>query len=56
LFDESSENATLQKSKKLRNSNSSVQIQIKSTFQFEFLLRDTKECVFLDLVDVRDVA
>jgi len=51
----STENATPQKSTKSRNSNSSVQLQIKQS-QFEFVPRDTKVSEFLDFVDVGDVA
>jgi len=47
----STENATPPKSTKSRNSKSSVQIQIKSQSQFEFVPRDTEESEFLDLVD-----
>ena len=39
---DSIENATPPKSTKSRNSNSSVQIQIKPKSQVEFLLRDTE--------------
>ena len=43
-------NGTLSKPTKSRNSNSSVQIQMKSRSQFEFVPRDTEESEFLDLV------
>jgi len=45
----STEDAATPKSNKCRNSNSLVQIQIKS--KFEFVPRDTKESEFFDLVD-----
>jgi len=47
----STEIATPPKSTKLRNSNSSVQIQIKPKSQIEFVLRDTDKSEFPDLVD-----
>jgi len=47
----STENAAPPKSTKSRNSNSSVQTQIKSTSQFEFVPRDTEESEFLDVVN-----
>jgi hypothetical protein len=49
---DSSENATPLKSTKSINSNSSVQIQIKSNVQCEFVPRDTEESGFLDWVDL----
>jgi len=52
----STENATPPKSNKPINSNSSVQIQIKSKSQFEFVPRDTEKSDFLDVVDLRGVA
>ena len=52
----STENATPPKSTKSRNSNSLVHIQIKSKPQFDFVLRDTEEFEFLDLVDFGVVA
>jgi len=51
----SSENATPLKSTKSRNSDFTVQIQIKPKSQFEFVARDTGESEFLDLVDFGDV-
>jgi len=50
------ENATLPKSTKSRNPNSSVQIQIKLKSQFEFGPRDPKKFEFFDLIDFGDVA
>ena len=50
------ENATPPKSTKSRNSNSSVPIQIKPKAQFEFVLRDTENLEFLDVVDFGGVA
>jgi len=47
----STANATSQKSIKSRISNSSVQIQIKPKFHFEFVPRDTEASQFHDLVD-----
>jgi len=44
------------KSTKSRNSNSSVQTQIKSKSQFEFVPRDNEESEFLDLVDFKAAA
>jgi len=51
---DSTDNATLPKSTKSRNSNSVVQIQMNSKSQFEFEPRETKECEFLDSVDFGD--
>ena len=45
------QNATPPISSTSRNSNSSVQIRIKPTAQFEFVLRDTEESEFHNLVD-----
>ena len=45
------ENAAPLKSTKSKNSNSSVQIQIKSTSQFEFIPRVTEKSELLDFVD-----
>jgi len=53
---DSTEIATPPKSTESRNSNSSVQIQIKPKSQFEFVLRDTEKPEFLDLVDFKGVA
>jgi len=47
----STENATPPKSTKSRNTNSSVQIQIKPKSLFDFVLRDAETVEFLDLVD-----
>ena len=47
------ENAMRQKSTTSRNSNFSVQIQIKPKSQFEFVLRDIKKSEFFDMVDFR---
>jgi len=52
----STENATSPKSTISKNSNLSVQIQIKPKSHLEFVLRDTKESEFLDLVDFGEVA
>jgi len=52
----STENATPPKSTKFRNSNSSVQIQIKSQSSFEFVPRDTVKSEFMDLEDFGGVA
>jgi len=52
---DSTEIATPPKSSKSRNSNSLVQIQNKPKSQFEFVLRDTTESEFFDLVIFRDV-
>jgi len=52
----STKNATPPKSTKPRSSNPSVQIQIKSEFEFELVPRDTEESEFLDLVDFGDAA
>ena len=40
----------------LENPNSLVQIQIEPKSEFEFVLRDTEEFEFLNLVDFGDVA
>jgi len=48
---DSTEHATLPKFAKSRNSNSSVQIQIGTKFQFQFVPRHNEESEFLDLVD-----
>ena len=48
---ESTEYATPPKSTKSRNSNSSVQIQIKQKSQFELVPRDTEKSEFLNVVD-----
>jgi len=56
---DSTENATPPKSTKSRNSNSSVQIQIKPKsrlFKSEFVLRDIKKSEFLGLMDCGDAA
>jgi len=45
------ENAALPESAKSGYSKSSIQTEIKSTFQFVFVLRDTEEPEFLDWVD-----
>ena len=45
---------TPSKSIKLWNSDSSVQIHIKPTFQSELVPRDAEESEFLDLVDCRE--
>jgi len=50
---DSTENATFPKSTNSKNSNSSVQIQIKSKPQFEFVLREIEKSEFLDLVNFR---
>jgi len=50
------DNATPAKSTKSRHSNFSVQTQIQAKSEFEFVLRDTKECELLDLVDCGGVA
>jgi len=47
----STENATPPKSTKSRDSNASVQIQIKPQSRFEFVPRNSEESEFLDLVD-----
>ena len=52
----STQNATPPESTKSRNSNSSVQIQIKPKSQFEFLPRNTEKLLFLDLVDFGGIA
>jgi len=52
----STENVTTPKSTKSRISNSSVQIQIKTKSQLEFVPRDTEKSEFLDLVDFGGVA
>ena len=51
----STENAATPKSTKSRHSDSSVKIQIKPTFDFEFVPRDTEKSEILDLVDVGGV-
>jgi len=48
--------ATPPKFTESRNSNSSVQFQIKPKSQFEFVPRDTKKPEFLDPVDFGDGA
>jgi len=48
---DSTENATLPKSTKSKNSNSSVQIPITSISPFQFVPRDTEESELLDSVD-----
>jgi len=53
---DSTEITTPLKSTKSRNSNPSVQIQIKPKTQFEFAPRDTKTSEFVDLVDFGGVA
>ena len=52
---DSTENATPLKSTRFKNSNSSVQIQIKPKSRFGFLPRDTEDSEFLDLMDFGDV-
>jgi len=52
---DSTDNATLPKFTKSRNSNSVVQIQMNSNSQFEFEPRDTKKCEFRDSMDFRNV-
>jgi len=47
----STERATALQSITFKKSNSSVQIQIKSKSQFEFVPRATEKSEFLDLVD-----
>ena len=51
----STENATILKSTKSRNSKSSVQIQMKPKSEFKFAPRDTEKSEFLDLVDLAGV-
>jgi len=53
---DSTANATPPKSTKSRNLNSSVQIQIKPKFHFEFVPRDTGKSEFVDLMDCGGVA
>jgi len=53
---DSTEIATPSISTKSRKSNSSVQIQIKPKSPFEFVLRDTENSEFLDLVNFEKVA
>ena len=53
---DSTANATPPKSTKSRYPNSSVQTQIPLKSQFEFVLRDTEEYEWLDLVDFGVVA
>jgi len=53
---DSTENVTPPKPTKSRNSNSSVQTQIKPKFQYEFVPRDTEGSEFFDMVDFGDVA
>ena len=48
---DSTENASHPQSTRSRNSIFSVQIQIKPTSRYEFVLRDTKESESLDLAD-----
>ena len=48
---DSTEITALPKSTKSQHSDSSVQIQRGSSFQFEFVLRDTEESEFLDSMD-----
>jgi len=52
----STENATPLKSSESRNSNSSEQIQMRPRSQFEFVLWDTEESKFFDMVGFGDVA
>ena len=52
---DSTTNAAPPKSTKSRNSDSSVQIQIKPKSKFEFVPRDSEDSEFLDLVDSGDV-
>ena len=52
----STESTTSPKFTKSRNSDSSIQIQIRPKSQFEFVPRDTEKSEFLDLVDFGDVA
>jgi len=47
----STQNPLLPKSTKSRNSNFSVQIQIKPKSQFEFVPQDTEKSEFLNLAD-----
>ena len=49
------ENATLPKTTKPYNPKSWVQIQIRQDFEFEFVLRETKESVFFDLLDLGSI-
>jgi len=53
---DSTENATPPKSARSRTSNSSVRIQIRPKSQLEFVLRDTEESEYLDLVDFKGIA
>ena len=53
---DSIENSTPTKSIQLRNSKSSLQIQIKPKFEFEIVPWDTEDSEFLDLVNFGDVA
>ena len=48
---DSTENAAPPQSTKSRNSHFPVQIQIKSKSRLEFVVRDTEESEFLNLVD-----
>jgi len=48
---DSTEIATPPRSTKSRNSNSSVQVQIKPKSSFEFAPRDAEKAEFLDVVD-----
>jgi len=52
----STEIATLPKATGSRNSDSSVHIQIRLKFQFEFVPRETEESEFVDSVDFGRVA
>jgi len=52
----SNEQATLSKSTKSHNPDSSVQIQIRANYQAEFVLQDTKKSEFFDPVDSGGVA
>ena len=52
----STEIGTFSKSTKSRNSNTSVQNQIRPKSQFDFVPRDTEKSEFLDLVDFVGVA
>jgi len=50
------QHATPPKSTKSQNSNSSVQIQIRPTFQIEFVPLETEESELVDSVDFGGVA
>ena len=56
MTDSTENHATPSESTKSRNSNSSVQNQIKPNFQPEFVPRDTEESEIFDLVDFGGVA